>query len=136
MDGSARDLHEVSGRGVDLALAQRDLESAFEKVETLFLAMVNVQRRPASGRDDPFHDEIGSVVLGAGDQEGVTVARSPVRRTCVGWLMKCEVLIFHLVFSLSGPLNRAPERVRASMIISNAPKASVKNRSTEAYSIH
>jgi hypothetical protein len=32
-----------------------DLESAFEKVETLFLAMVNVQRRPASGRDDPFY---------------------------------------------------------------------------------
>jgi len=50
-------------------------------------------------------------------------------------LMKRDVLIFHVVSSLVGLLNRAPEQVRASMIISTAPNAPVKNRSTEAYSI-
>jgi hypothetical protein len=46
----------------NFVLAQRDLEGAFEQLEALFLGMVNVQRRAASGRDDSFHDEIGSVV--------------------------------------------------------------------------
>ena len=74
MDGSSRDLYEVSGRGVDLFLA----ECAFEQVEAFFLAVGNVQRWAAAGRNDSFHDEVSTVALGAGDEESVPVPSRPV----------------------------------------------------------
>jgi hypothetical protein len=52
-------------RGLDVFLAQRDVQDAFEQVKALFLALVNVQGRPASWRYDRFHDEVAAVVLGA-----------------------------------------------------------------------
>jgi hypothetical protein len=45
-------VHEVSGRSLELFLAQRDVEGAFEQVKAFFLAVVNVRWRPASGRYD------------------------------------------------------------------------------------
>jgi hypothetical protein len=49
VDRSTRDLHEVSGRGFDLLLAQRDVQDAFEQIRTFFLAVVNVQGGPPPG---------------------------------------------------------------------------------------
>jgi len=81
---SARDLHEVSGRCLDLFLAQRDVQDAFEQVKAFLLAVVDVQGWPAAGRYDPFHHAIPTVGLGASDQEGVSIARSTVTRTRIG----------------------------------------------------
>lgn len=55
---------ELSCRGLDLFLAQRDVQDAFEQVKAFCLAVVNMQGRPASGRHDRFPDEIATVGLG------------------------------------------------------------------------
>jgi len=77
-------LHEVSARGLDLFRAQRDIQNAFEQVQAFFLAVVDVQGWPASGRYDRFHDEIPTVGLGASDQKSVSIAGSTVTGTGSG----------------------------------------------------
>ena len=58
-------------------VAKKDLEPAFEDVEGLLLARVDVRGRAAARRHERLHREVGAAGLLAGDQERVVVAGAP-----------------------------------------------------------